>query len=162
MLHLIIRLVPPPVHRALLPLAYRVRQRWRRWRKAPIYGSNVILTDLRGDLLLLRHSYGPQGWCLPGGGVGRKEDPARAALRELEEELRLSPPNLASVGAIEGRISGSPHTMYLFEAVIDQQPRPDRREVMDARFFPLHSLPEPLGETTRQALTVWREKRSRR
>lgn len=156
MLHLIIRLVPAPVHRAVLPVAFRLRHHWRRWRKAPIIGCNVILTDLQGQVLLLRHSYGPDDWCLPGGGIGRGEDPLAAAQRELHEELGLEVARMRSLGTLEGEISGSPHTMHLFDAKTDRHPRPDLREVVEARFFPAHSLPEPLGKGTRRALDHWR------
>ncbi|MFZ9394955.1 MAG: NUDIX domain-containing protein [Erythrobacter sp.] len=159
MLHLIIRLVPAPLHRALLPAAYRVRHRWRRWRRAPLYGCNVVITDLDGAVLLLRHSYGPDHWGLPGGGLGRGEDPAGAAQRELSEELGLDGLRLRPLGTVEGVLSGSPHTAHLFTAVIDRQPRLDRREVIEARFFPLHSLPEPLSAVTREQLAAWRERR---
>ena len=159
MLHLIVRLVPAPVHRAVLPLAFRLRHRWRRWRKVPLTGCNVVVTDLDGAVLLLRHSYGPDHWGLPGGGLGRGEDPACAAARELSEELGLENLRLKSLGTVEGVLSGSPHTAYLFTTVIDRYPRLDRREVIEARFFPPHSLPEPLGATTREQLAAWRERR---
>ncbi|MGQ7830230.1 NUDIX hydrolase [Altererythrobacter sp. Z27] len=159
MLHLIIRFVPAPVHRAILPMAFRLRHRWRRWRKAPLRGCIVVLTDLDGALLLLRHSYGPDHWCLPGGGLNRNEDPAEAAMRELREELGIEPARLKSHGTLEGEISGSPHTAYLFSAVVDRHPKPDRREVIEARFFPPHSLPEPLGHEARRQLAAWRERR---
>lgn len=159
MLHLIIRVIPAPVHRAILPFAYRLRHRWRRWRKAPIVGCNVIVTDLQGSILLLRHSYGPDHWCLPGGGVGRGEDPFAAAQRELREELGLDLARARSLGSIEGEISASPHRMHLFAATIDCHPKPDLREVVEARFFPGHSLPMPLGAGTRRALEHWRAER---
>jgi ADP-ribose pyrophosphatase YjhB (NUDIX family) len=149
-------LLPAPLHRALLPLAHCLRHRWRRWRKAPIAGVSVIITNLGGDVLLLKHSYGPVVWSLPGGGLGRGEDPADAARREVSEELGVDLARIDFVSTLEEVLSGSPHTAHIFTAVCDRQPRPDRREVIEARFFPSHSLPEPLGETTRRRIAVWR------
>jgi 8-oxo-dGTP pyrophosphatase MutT (NUDIX family) len=40
-----------------------------------------------GELLLVRHSYGPRAWDLPGGFARRRETFATAARRELAEEL---------------------------------------------------------------------------
>ena len=60
------------------------------------------------------------------------------------------------VGTLEEVLSGSPHTAHIFTGVCDRQPQPDRREVTEARFFPSHSLPEPLGETTRLRIAAWR------
>jgi ADP-ribose pyrophosphatase YjhB (NUDIX family) len=148
--------LPASLHRALLPLAHSVRHAWRSWRKAPIAGVSVVLTNLAGDVLLLKHSYGPNVWGLPGGGLKSGEDPAEAALREVREELGVTLVKITPVAVIEEEISGAPHTAHLFTAVCDQQPRPDRREITEARFFPSHSLPEPLGPITRVRIEAWR------
>lgn len=148
--------LPARLHRALLPLAHRVRHNWRRWRKTPIAGVSVVITNLGGDVLLLKHSYGPKVWGLPGGGLGRGEDPAAAAQREVREELGITLSRIDAVAVIEEVISGAPHTAYLFSAVCNQQPKPDRREITEARFFPSHSLPEPLGRITRARIDAWR------
>lgn len=154
------QLIPAPVHRLLLPAAHRIRHWWRMWRKAPVYGCSVVITDLGDQLLLLRHSYGPKVWALPGGGLKPNEDPEQAARREVMEELGIKLGKLRSLGTIEEVISGAPHTAHLFAASAAMHPVPDRREVVEARFFPLHSLPEPIGELTRRRLTIWRERSS--
>ncbi|MFM7349686.1 MAG: NUDIX hydrolase [Erythrobacter sp.] len=149
-------LLPAPLHRALLPIADSVRHRWRRWRRTPIAGVTVVITNLGGDVLLLRHSYGPAVWALPGGGLKAGEDPAAAARREIREELGIELARLEPVAVLEEVLSGSPHTAHIFAGVCDRQPRPDRREVVEARFFPAHSLPEPLGRTTRARIAAWK------
>jgi ADP-ribose pyrophosphatase YjhB (NUDIX family) len=148
-------LLPAPLHRALLPLAHALRHRWRVWQKAPIAGVSVIVTNLSGDVLLLRHSYGPDVWSLPGGGLSRGEDALEAARREVREELGIVLVRIEPVAVIAEEISGSPHTAHLFTAICDQRPRPDRREIVEARFFPSHSLPEPLGRITRARINAW-------
>lgn len=148
--------LPAPLHRALLPLAQAIRHAWRRWRKAPIAGVSVIVTNLGGDVLLLKHSYGPAVWALPGGGFGKGEDPLEAARREVREELGVELVRLEPVGTLEEVLSGSPHTAHIFTGVCDRHPEPDRREVTEARFFPSHSLPEPLGDTTRARIAMWK------
>ena len=149
------RLVPPAIHRAMMPLAYRMRHNWRKWRKKPLQGCNIIITDFGDDVLLLRHSYGPKGWALPGGGVKRNEDLTFAAQREVREELAMEIASLKLIGTVEEEFSGSPHTSHVFTAVADEHPTPDGREVIEARFFPRHSLPEPLSKITRQRLEMW-------
>lgn len=148
--------LPAPLHRILLPLAHSLRHRWRLWRKSPLAGVSVIITNLGGDVLLLKHSYGPDVWSLPGGGLGRGEDPLAAARREVREELGVELSRIEPIITLEEEISGSPHTAYIFAGVCDRQPQPDRREVIVARFFPSHSLPEPLGNHTRARIAAWR------
>ena len=150
------QILPASLHRALLPLAHLIRHHWRRWRKAPIAGVSVIITNLGGDVLLLKHSYGPDVWSLPGGGLGRGEDPLEAARREVREELGVELGRIEPVATLEEVLSGSPHTAHVFAAVCDQRPQPDGREVTVARFFPSHSLPEPLARTTRARIAAWR------
>ncbi|MEM7666361.1 MAG: NUDIX domain-containing protein [Pseudomonadota bacterium] len=158
MLRLIEKLLPAPLHRALMPLAFRIRHRWRRFRKVELAGCAVIISNLSGSVLLLRHSYGPKVWALPGGGVGAGEDPEAAARREVQEELGMTLKQMQSLGVVEEEVSGSPHKAYLFAAISDARPRPDQREVIEARFFPTHSLPEPLGRVTRARIEIWRKR----
>lgn len=152
--------LPAPLHRALLPLAHDLRHRWRRWRKAPIAGVSVILTNPAGEVLLLRHSYGPADWALPGGGLAAREVPAAAARREVREELGLDLGALETIAVIEEVLSGSPHTAHVFAAVIDALPRPDGREIVEARFFAPRALPQNLGRTTRARLALWQARQA--
>lgn len=109
-------------------------------------------------MLLLSHSYGPDVWLLPGGGVDAGEDPEDAARREVYEELGLKLGAVENLGSREEVVSGSPLTAYLFASMTDARPVPDGREVLEARFFPSHSLPEPLGRITRERIEVWRRR----
>ena len=152
--------LPAWLHRALLPLAHILRRYWRHWRKAPIAGVSVILTNPAGEVLLLRHSYGAPVWGLAGGGMSPREDPQAAARREVREELGLELGALEQVAVIEEVLSGSPHTAHLYAAVVDQPPRPDRREILEARFFAPDALPQNLGRTTRARLAAWQARRA--
>ena len=156
------RLIPAPIHRVLLRVAHKVRHRYRKLSKQPIAGCTVVVTNFEGSILLLQHSYGPKVWALPGGGIERGETPEQAARREVREELRIDLDGLIDLGTIEEELSGSPHTAHLFEGVASTGPRPDKREVVEAKFFPGHSLPEPQGDSTRRHLSIWRERRTQR
>lgn len=156
-----LHLIPAPLHRALLPLAHRVRRRWRHWRKVPLAGCSVIVARMDGAVLLVRHSYGLAQWALPGGGLGRGEEPAACARRELHEELGLVPEHLHLLGQLEEVISGSPHTAYVFHCLCDAAPQIDGREIVEARFYPTHSLPAPLSDITRRRLELWRSSQQR-
>lgn len=149
-------LIPPPLHRAGLRVAHRLRHHFRRVTRVPLAGVSVIATDAAGCVLLVRHSYGRPVWMLPGGGLKRGEAPEAAAERELREELGCGLTEIARIATLEETISGAPHTAYVLGARIAGELRPDRREVMDARFFAFDALPDDLGPLTRRRLEAWR------
>ena len=150
-----LRLIPAPLMRVGLRIAYRVRHRWRKLTGAKLAGVCVVARDIDGQILLVRHSYGPAGWYIPGGGLKRGEDPEEAVRRELQEEIGCDIGALSLLARVEERLSGSSHTAHVYTGVIDDMPRPDGREVVEARFFPTHSLPEPLGPRTRARLNLY-------
>jgi len=138
-----------------MPLAHRIRYRWRSFRGTPIAGVSVVIANSDGDILLLRHSYGPRVWALPGGGLKSGEDPAEAARREIREELDMVLNELEPVARLEEDVFASHHVAHLFYATSDAVPVPDRREVITARFFPMHSLPDDLGRVTQQRIAAF-------
>jgi len=151
-----LRLIPRPIHRNALKVAYVVRHRWRVWRKVELQGVSAILRDHHDRVLLVRHSYGSGAWAVPGGGCKQGEDPADAVRREIHEEVSCTITRLQCIGIIEEQLSGSPHRAHVFTGLVDDVPRPDGREIVEARFFPAHSLPEPLSVLTRRRLDFWR------
>lgn len=159
-IHLTERLVPPRLHRAIMPFAHRIRHRWRRFRGTPIAGVTVMVTNPAGELLLLRHSYGPPVWGLPGGGLKAGEDPLEAARREVHEELAMSLDTMQPLGTLREKLSGSPHTAYLFVATSEQTPVPDAREVVEARFFNPATLPDRLGKVSARRIAAWEQRRA--
>ena len=110
----------------------------------------MIARDAEGRLLLVRLSYAEAGWSLPGGGANRGEDMAAAAARELREETGCTARRVEPVGRMEETLSGSPHTAHIFTCLTHDMPAPDGREVVEARFFPPHSLPHPLTARTQE------------
>ena len=155
-----LHLIPKPLHHIALRIAHGLRHRWRRQSGVTGAGVSVIARDFEGQILLVRHSYGPEGWYFPGGGVGRDETPEAAAMRELREETACTVEGLKLVGVLDEELSGAPHTAHVFEGVVNDMPRADGREVVEARFFPTHSLPEPLSPRTKVRLRMWQARRS--
>ena len=145
-----LHLIPAPLHRLLYRIAYRLRARWRRLTHWPSAGISVIACDGEGRVLLVRHSYGSGRWALPGGGLGRTEDPVACARREMREELACELTDISLFEVVEGVIQGAPNRSYIFTARIEGEPRPDGRELLDARWFDLDELP---------AETVWLSRR---
>ncbi|MFW2349141.1 NUDIX domain-containing protein [Qipengyuania sp.] len=154
-----LRLIPKPLHQLALKIAHRLRHHWRRLSGSTNDGVSVIGRDFDGQILLVRHSYGPQGWYLPGGGIGRRESAENAARRELLEETACEIEGMTLVGVIEEELSGAPHRAHVFDGTVNCMPQADGREIVEARFFPTHSLPEPLSPRTRARLDLWRARK---
>lgn len=155
--------LPPPIHRALLRTAHRIRITLWGWLGTEVHGCNALAFDRHGRLLLVRHSYqNPQHWMLPGGGLGRREDPVAAAARELVEETGCRLNNAhwfaTDVMAIRG---GWRNRVELVAGVTDDEPRADRRELEEARFFALDALPPMAGQSVVQRISLWRDWRAR-
>lgn len=117
----------------------------------------MIAQDLTGQVLMVRLSYAEAAWSLPGGGPRRGESMEEAAVRELAEETGCTATAVRPVGQLLETISGSPHTAHVFTCITRDHPRPDGREVVEARFFPGHSLPHPMTARTQARLALWRD-----
>lgn len=139
-----LHLIPAPLHRALLRVGYRVRKRWRRWTRPETAGVSVIALDEAGRVFLVRHAYGSGRWSLPGGGLGRREDPHDCAHREMREELGCLLEQVELAAQFEEVLHGAPHRAFVFTARFAGEPRPDGREIIDAGWFALDALPPDL------------------
>jgi 8-oxo-dGTP pyrophosphatase MutT (NUDIX family) len=120
-------------------------------------GVKCVLTH-QGQVLLVRHTYGPRGWELPGGSRKRGEEAERTATREMREELGLSIETWQSLGRIEVTVDHHRDSLYCFQAELDAPERGspelvlDEGEIAAAKWFPKGALPKPLGRYTRAIL----------
>lgn len=138
-------ILPVPVHRAALRLGHRLRKIWWRLRKSEVLGCSVITRDQASRILLVRHSYGHRAWGLPGGGLKRGEDAAEAAARELLEETGCILEGITKLGVATRQFHGAINRVEMFTAFTADIPKPDGREILEARFFPQDALPEGLS-----------------
>ena len=145
--------LPAPLHRLALKCAHRLRLAWWSLRRPELHGCNVIAVDPQGRVLLVRHSYqSPGKWMLPGGGLARGERAEVAACRELLEETgcRLAGARCFAVEVVG--LAGASNHIHLVAGTTSDQPHPDGREILEARFFAPDGLPETVTQTTRARL----------
>ena len=108
-------------------------------------GASAVILDAHGRLLVVRHTYRRPAWGLPGGLVGRREQPEVALARELREELGV----VASVGALvyADHNARYRHLTLYYTAALRGSPRLGA-ELDDYRFADVGELPDVLQAPT--------------
>lgn len=136
-------------------MAHRTRLLvWRVWRPR-VQGVRLLALDGQRRVLLVRHSYGSGTWMPPSGGLRRGEDPMRAAARELAEETGCTLGNPRLVVVIEEGLQGTINRVHVITGTAQGTPRADGREIVEAGFFGLDDLPEPMSERVLEHLREW-------
>ena len=147
-----LHLIPAPLHRQLYRLAHYLRRRWWRVRRTRRSSVIVVAFDEHERVLLVRHSYGPQVWSLPGGGIERGETPEQAAEREVREELGCGLADLTALDAREERASDALDWRHTYTARLVGEPVPDMREIVAITFADPQHLPAKCGRWSRQRI----------
>jgi ADP-ribose pyrophosphatase YjhB (NUDIX family) len=145
--------------RTLLALCFRhsyplIRFYWRMFGKHVIEVRCLIIHD--GRVLLIRHSYGPEGWSLPGGGARRNESPVAAISREVKEEVGISLPSVDQIEVNRVQPTPIPVKSLCFVAEVDSADfKLNGAEVAEARWFGLCDLPPNLFPEASAALALY-------
>ncbi len=127
-------------------------------------GALCVVERADGHMLLVRQSYRRGGWGFPGGLLGRGEEPADAARREVGEEL-----------GIDVELDGLPVVVIdvavrrvdvvfnarLAEGSVQPECGPHSPEITEARWFPPDGLPSLLPEATAALVQLGRTFRPR-
>lgn len=130
-----------PIKRLAYRVAFRLLQvRWVVQRPVT-EGVKCLITD--GDrVLLVRHTYGPRAWDLPGGRSKRGEDPLETARREMEEELGLGDAGWRAHGQLRGTIYRRRDRISVVHADVSApELRVDPVEIEAAAWFERDRLP---------------------
>jgi 8-oxo-dGTP pyrophosphatase MutT (NUDIX family) len=116
-------------------------------------GAAAVILNSQGHVLLVKHSYGPLNWEIPGGGSEANESIVETALREVREETGL----LVAAQDMTG-IYYAPHDdmlHFVFRCQLldaTATPHPDRDEITDCAYWPPEALPRPISDFTMQRI----------
>jgi 8-oxo-dGTP pyrophosphatase MutT (NUDIX family) len=131
----------------LLVLAALIRPRRGQGAKAALVHG--------GELLLVRHTYGPDRWELPGSGVRHGEEPLAALRRELAEELGLAVRSADALAVVHGCGRQRRHRTHLYRVDLDSPlVRADPVEIAEARWFDPAAPPARLGSMVAETLRL--------
>lgn len=140
-------------------LAYRVAYVALRvyWHLAhpELSGVKCVLRDARGHVLLVRHSYGPRAWDLPGGIARHGEAPVATARREMAEELGLDDDRWTPLGTIHGRLFNRHDTIHVLGLCLDTEAPAltlQPAELLGATWCDPAAPPQPLAFYTERLL----------
>ena len=137
-------------------LAYRMAHTALRgyWfvRRPRVEGVKCVVTT--GDqVLLVRHTYGPRNWDLPGGTVKRREDPLATARREMREELGIDVDDWVSLGQVLSHDYHRRDAMHCYRTELRDRPLTfDQGEIAAAGWFDRGGLPSGLSPHVRAIL----------
>jgi 8-oxo-dGTP pyrophosphatase MutT (NUDIX family) len=132
----------PFLHRVSLGLSLAARA----YRTPVCFGTNAIVEQADGQVILVRHRYMP-GLCFPGGGVEAGEPPAEAVKRELKEEIGMTrAESVEFLGLYTRKVWRTTNVITLFRvrgAEIDFKPSLEIAEIVaiDPRLPPADTAP---------------------
>jgi ADP-ribose pyrophosphatase YjhB (NUDIX family) len=115
-------------------------------------GAKAVIV-CAGEVLLVRHTYGPRRWELPGGGVRHGEEPIAGLRRELREELGLEVEDAVALAALPGPGRHRHHLTHIYRVDLEEpRVRADPVEIAEVRWCDPAAPPLPLGAGVEAAL----------
>ncbi len=97
-------------------------------------------------VLLVRHTYGPSTWELPGGAIRRGEEPVTTAIREMNEELGISIEDWTRQGEAVVETDHRHDRVQFFTAEVSAlKIEINQAELSEAQWFSRRQLPPNLG-----------------
>jgi 8-oxo-dGTP pyrophosphatase MutT (NUDIX family) len=105
-------------------------------------GAKVVLTH-EDHVLVVEHTYGSGSNMFPGGMIECGEEPDKAALREVEEELGIVLDEVIPLGSFEFEGHYKRDTIHVFHGKAQsREVYPDPFEIRNVFWFPVHDMPQ--------------------
>ncbi|QNM83600.1 NUDIX domain-containing protein [Sphingomonas sabuli] len=144
--------------RLALTAVQKMRTGWWFVRRPQTLGAHAIALTPAGQLVLVKLRYAP-GWRVPGGGRKADEEPVKAALRELREEIGMHAHGSADAvcDLVEETDFRRDTCSLVLVRDVAFKPRRWTLEVQDVRAFDLDALPTDTSDQTRRWIAAARD-----
>ncbi len=118
-----------------------------------------VIVECQGEILLVKPWLGSGAWMLPGGGIGKRENPARAAARELYEEtaIKIQPKQLRALGSVPFNAFGLRYTNQCFYLQLAKKPQVYAEQFLEIaamQWLPKDALPSDCSPEVHAALAL--------
>jgi ADP-ribose pyrophosphatase YjhB (NUDIX family) len=149
-------MIPAPLGHLAYKLAYVGLRVWSFVLRPDTRGVKCVVT-CDGALLLVRHSYGPRVWDLPGGFARRDEPFTETARRELAEELSIVAADpLTILGELRRANAGRRETLGAITVEVASRTVEIRGfELLRTGWFAPSALPERCADVVDEVLALW-------
>ena len=115
-------------------------------------GAAAFVLDPLERVLLVRHTYGPLNWELPGGMSEPGESAVDTALRELRGETGLRGSADRLTGMYFEPEADAHHFVFACTVEPGAEPSPASPEISDCAYWPASELPRPISTFTVQRI----------
>lgn len=109
------------------------------------------------NYLFIKQTYGSRmyNWNLPGGGVEKNESIESAVKREVFEEVDIALSDVVELKKYTSNFEYKVDTVYCFYSkVTTKNTVIDKKEILDAQWFPKNNLPENISRSIKESLAV--------
>ena len=115
---------------------------WWFFRRPTTAGVRLII-EFEDQVLLIRHTYGPQFYTVPGGGLHKDESIVQAAIRETKEEVGIDINNVTVIDSVFYTKEFKKDTIHICRATsTGRKIKIDRSELRSAEWFKKDALPD--------------------
>jgi 8-oxo-dGTP pyrophosphatase MutT (NUDIX family) len=136
-------------HREPLTVTLNFQMHWPERRM----GAAAVILDADGRVLLVRHTYGPLNWELPGGASEPGESIVDTALREVREETGLEARAERLTGIYYDLEYDAHHFVFRCSVSSDARAAATSAEISVCDYWPAAALPRPISDFTIRRIT---------
>ncbi len=121
------------------------------------FGVTCII-ECKGEILMIRNSYGKNTWTFPGGGIKKNETSEEAAKREVLEEVGIRIKNVQQIGEFKSELEYKKDTVFCFSAKVnDKNFVIQESEISEAKWFSGENIPKNISQKAVKVIEFWKK-----